>query len=72
MVTLLSSFPRLTYLAVFADDLDNDMANGFAWARLLQHIKHFEFELEFSDDAFRQQPCNLDSFRTEFWLEEKK
>ncbi|CAF4211141.1 unnamed protein product [Rotaria sp. Silwood2] len=72
MVTLLSSFPRLTYLAVFADDVDDDMADGFAWAQSLQHIKHFEFELQFSDDAFQQQPFNLDSFRTKFWLEEKK
>jgi len=72
MVTLLSSFPQLVYLAVNPDDVSSDMANGFAWARLLQQIKYFEFKLEFSYNAFEQQPFNLDSFRTKFWLEEKK
>ncbi|CAF3753462.1 unnamed protein product [Rotaria sp. Silwood1] len=71
MATLLSSFPRLTYLTVIADNVNNDMADGFAWARSLQYIKHFEFKLKFSYDAF-EPPLNLDSFRTKFWLEEKK
>ncbi|CAF4486215.1 unnamed protein product [Rotaria sp. Silwood2] len=69
---LLSSFPQLTYFAITASRVTSDMADGFAWSRLLQGIKHFEFELEFSDDAFEQQPLHFDSFRTKFWLEEKK
>ncbi|CAF4157106.1 unnamed protein product [Rotaria sordida] len=72
MTTLLSSFPRLVYLTITADNVDSDMADGFAWARSLQDIKHFEFKLKFIYDAFEQQPLNLDSFRTKFWLEEKK
>ncbi|CAF4328689.1 unnamed protein product, partial [Rotaria sordida] len=72
MTTLLSSFPRLTYLTIIADNVDIDMANGFAWAQLLKYIKHFEFKFEFYYNAFEQQSLNLDSFRTKFWLEEKK
>ncbi|CAF4596248.1 unnamed protein product, partial [Rotaria sp. Silwood2] len=72
MATLLCSFPRLAYLKIIADNVNSDMADGFAWARSLQHIKHFEFKLKFFYDAFEQQQFNLDSFRTKFWLEEKK
>ncbi len=72
MVTLLSSFTRLVYLTVIADNVDSDMADGFAWAQFLQQIKYFEFKLEFCNNAFEQQPLNLDSFRTKFWLEDKK
>ncbi|CAF1399495.1 unnamed protein product, partial [Rotaria sordida] len=72
MTILLSLFPRLTYFKIIASRLNNDMADGYAWAQLLQHIEHFEFELEFNSNVFEQQPLNLDSFRTKFWLEEKK
>ncbi|CAF1400979.1 unnamed protein product [Rotaria sordida] len=72
MTILLSLFPRLTYFTIIANRVNNDMADGYAWARLLQHIEHFEFELEFNSNVFEQQPFNLDSFRTKFWLEEKK
>ncbi|CAF1114490.1 unnamed protein product [Rotaria sordida] len=72
MTTLFSSFPRLAYLTVIADNVDIDMANGFAWAQLLKYVKHFEFKFQFYYDAFEQQSLNLDSFRTKFWLEEKK
>ncbi|CAF3618419.1 unnamed protein product [Rotaria sp. Silwood1] len=71
MVTLLLSFPRLAYLTVIVRYASCNMADGFAWARVLQQIKHFEFKLEFHN-AFKQQSFNLDSFRTKFWLEEKK
>lgn len=72
IVTLLSSFPRLTYLTVIASDLAVDMADGFAWAELLKDIEHFEFNLQFRWIGFGDQWINLDSFRTKFWLEEKK
>ncbi|CAF2974343.1 unnamed protein product [Rotaria sp. Silwood2] len=71
-VIILSSFSRLDYLTVIADDLNNDMANGSAWAELLQEVKHFECKLHFYWRAFTSTPINLDSFRTKFWLEEKK
>jgi len=48
------------------------MADGFQWARILQRIKHFEFKIKFYCNAFRIEPFNLDSFRTKFWLKEKK
>jgi hypothetical protein len=72
MGNLLSSFPQLVYLVVVADDVNSDMADGFMWSRILQQINHFEFKFKFSCNAFRQEPFNLDSFRTKFWLQEKK
>jgi hypothetical protein len=48
------------------------MADGFAWASVLHEVKHFEFKFEFDRYALTEQPINLDSFRTKFWLEEKK
>jgi hypothetical protein len=72
MTNILLSLPQLANLIVIADDLDSDMADGFAWARLLQEIKHFECKLQFDSNAFIQQSINLNSFRTTFWLEEKK
>ncbi|CAF3311328.1 unnamed protein product [Rotaria sp. Silwood2] len=72
MTILLSLFPRLTYFKIIASHLNSDMADGYAWTQLLQHIEHFELELEFNSNVFEQQPLNLDSFRTKFWLEEKK
>ena len=72
MASLLLSFPKLTYLTVIAVNLDSDMANGFAWGRLLTDIEHFEFKLQFHWSAFSRQPIDLDSFRTKFWLEDKK
>jgi hypothetical protein len=72
MTILLLSFPRLTYFAIIASCVNSDMADGYAWAQLLQQVEHFEFELEFDDNAFEQHAFNLDSFRTKFWLEEKK
>jgi hypothetical protein len=72
MTTLLSAFPQLAYLTVIAHDLDSDMADGRVWERLLQQIKHFEFKFIFTLYTSRQEPLSLDSFRTKFWLEEKK
>ncbi len=72
MTNILLSFPQLAHLIVIADDLDSDMADGFAWARLLQEVKHFKCKLQFFWDAFISQPINVNSFRTKFWLEEKK
>ncbi|CAF3945775.1 unnamed protein product [Rotaria sp. Silwood1] len=69
---LLSSFPRLTYFAITASYVNSNMADGYAWAQLLQQTEHFEFELEFDSNAFEQHAFNVDSFRTKFWLEEKK
>ncbi|CAF4839207.1 unnamed protein product [Rotaria sp. Silwood1] len=72
MANILLSFPQLAHLIVIADGSNSDMADGFAWARLLQEIKHFECKLQFDWDLFTEQPNNLNSFRTKFWLEEKK
>jgi hypothetical protein len=72
MVALLSLFPRLIHLILVAHNVDSDMADGFAWSHLLQRIESFHFKLTFSYRAFEQQPFYLDSFRTKFWLEERK
>jgi hypothetical protein len=62
MTALLSSFPRLNYLIVIAYEVNSSMANGFAWAQLLQEIK-----LQFYYDAFlarrEKMVCNLRSKR---------
>jgi hypothetical protein len=67
MTALLSSFPRLNYLIVIAYEVNSSMANGFAWAQLLQEIKHFECKLQFNYDAFltrrEKVVCNLRSKR---------
>jgi hypothetical protein len=72
MVYLLSSFPRLTYLTVIGENLGIGMADGFAWAQLLKDIEHFEFSLQFHWIGYVEQSFVLESFRTKFWLEEKK
>jgi hypothetical protein len=72
MENLISSYPRLAYLEIIAGNVNSNIANGFKWARLLQQIKNFQFKFDFSYYAFEQIPFNLDSFRTKFWLEEKK
>ena len=72
MANLLSSFPQLVYLVINADDVNSGMADGFEWAQILQQINHFEFKFKFSSNAFRQKSFNLNSFRTKFWLQEKK
>jgi hypothetical protein len=72
MAKLLSSFPRLVYLVIIGDDINSDMVDGFEWARILQWIKYFEFKFELFDHAFRKEPLSLDSFRTNFWIKEKK
>jgi hypothetical protein len=72
MSNLLLSCPRLVSLIVIADNVNTDIADGFEWARILQQIKHFEFKFEFSYHTLREEPLSLDSFRTNFWIKEKK
>lgn len=66
------SFPRLTYLTIIVDDAHSKLANGFLWATMLREVKHFQMKLSFGPDVFVRQSIDLDSFRTRFWLEEKK
>ena len=67
-----SSFPRLNHLTVIADDARNKLANGSLWATMLKGVKSFHMNLSFGPDVFSRQSIDLESFRTRFWLEEKK
>ncbi|CAF3092553.1 unnamed protein product [Rotaria sp. Silwood2] len=65
---LLSPMTRLTHLTLNIDDVESDMINGHAWIPLLTRIIIFQFAFSISN----KNDVDLDSFRTRFWLEEKK
>ncbi|CAF0935104.1 unnamed protein product [Rotaria sordida] len=65
---LLSSMTCLTYLSLDIDNVDNDMINGNVWIPLLTRIIAFQFIFKISNEM----NIDLNTFRTQFWLEEKK
>ncbi|CAF1156845.1 unnamed protein product [Rotaria sordida] len=65
---LLSSMICLTHLSLDVYVVDNNMINGNAWIPLMTRIVIFQFIFKISNDI----NIDLDSFRTQFWLEEKK
>jgi hypothetical protein len=65
---LLSLIIRLTHLTLHIDETESDMINGHLWIPLLTRIIVFQFMFRVSKRA----KVDLDSFRTQFWLEEKK
>ncbi len=65
---LLSSMIRLTHLTLDIDNTESDLINGHTWIPLLTRIIVFQFVFRIS----RNDNIDLDSFRTQFWLEEKK
>ncbi|CAF3307220.1 unnamed protein product [Rotaria sp. Silwood2] len=64
----LSPMTRLTHLCLNIFNVESDMINGHAWIPLLTRIIIFQFVFSISNKV----DVNLDSFRTRFWLEEKK
>ncbi|CAF2137259.1 unnamed protein product [Rotaria magnacalcarata] len=64
----LSQMRHLTYLTIFANVLRGDIVDGERWARLVNNIVTFKFSFLISN----RECVNLNSFRTRFWLEEKK
>jgi hypothetical protein len=65
---LLAPMIRLTHLTLHIKNVENDSCNGHRWIQLLTRIIVFQFIFEISD----KNHVDLDSFRTRFWLEEKK
>jgi hypothetical protein len=65
---LISSMIRLTHLTLHIIETKSDLINGHAWIPLLTRIIVFQFMFEIS----KSDNVDLDSFRTPFWLEEKK
>ncbi|CAF3930779.1 unnamed protein product, partial [Rotaria sp. Silwood1] len=65
---LLSPMTCLTHLTLNIKNVKSDMINGHAWIPLLTRIITFQFVFSIS----KKDDVDLDSFRTRFWLEEKK
>lgn len=69
---LLSSMKLLTHFTLIADGVDIEWVDGNRWARLLAPITTFKFVFTFYLDALGDEPLNLQSFQTNFWLLEKQ
>lgn len=69
---IFASFPRLEHLTVIVDDARMNLADGSLWAAVLREVNDFQMRLSFPADVFLRQSMDLESFRTKFWLEEKK
>ena len=69
---LLSPMTQLVHLTIIADEVNIDMADGAAWAQLLSKIVTFKFCFTFERFTFTQTQINFDSFRSPFWVDEKK
>ncbi|CAF2837378.1 unnamed protein product [Rotaria sp. Silwood2] len=65
---LLSLMTRLTHLSLNIFNVESNMFNGDAWIPLLTRIIVFQFVFRILTGV----NIDLNSFRTEFWLEEKK
>ncbi|CAF1145848.1 unnamed protein product [Rotaria sordida] len=65
---LLLPMTRLTHLSLNISNVESDMINGDAWTPLLTRIIIFQFVFKISNGV----NIDLHSFRTRFWLEEKK
>ncbi|CAM4763751.1 unnamed protein product [Rotaria magnacalcarata] len=71
MKQLLREMTRLVHLTIVAYDIYNDIIDGFAWERILANIITFKFLFSFHESTWTQEPIELESFRTPFWLENK-
>ncbi|CAF1929997.1 unnamed protein product [Rotaria magnacalcarata] len=71
MKQLLREMTRLVHLTIVAYDIYNDIIDGFAWERILANIITFKFLFSFHESTWTQEPIELESFRTLFWLENK-
>jgi hypothetical protein len=65
---MLSNLPRLKYLELVAN-CNNDVVNGQRWQMKVKSLVTFKFMFYLS---VQLQSQDLDSFRTSFWLEEKR
>ena len=69
---MLHSLKQLTHLTVISNNVQYDMANGWIWSDLLKSISVFKFHFTFGQSTFTSPPIDLTSFRTPFWLKEKR
>jgi hypothetical protein len=65
---LLSPMTHLTHLTLDICKVESNLINGYTWIPLLTRITVFQFVFAIS----QRDNVDLDSFRTQFWLEEKK
>jgi hypothetical protein len=65
---LLSSMTHLTHFTLHVNETESDLINGHRWIPLLTRIIVFRFMFGISD----KDNVDLDTFRTQFWVEEKK
>ena len=65
---MMISLPRLKHLELRAD-CNNDVVDGERWQMQVKSLVIFHFKLHLSDELVSE---DLDSFRTSFWVEEKR
>ncbi|CAF2757505.1 unnamed protein product [Rotaria sp. Silwood2] len=65
---LLSAMMHLTHLTFHVNETESDLINGHTWIPLLTRIIVFRFMFGISE----KDNVDLNTFRTQFWLEEKK
>ena len=69
---MLQSLGQLTDLTVIGNDIQYDMVDGWTWSRLLKSIVTFKFVFIFARIISTSATIDLTSFRSSFWLEEKR
>ena len=65
---MMSNLPRLRHLELVSH-CDNDVIDGHRWHKKVNKLDTFNFMFHISDELQSEQ---LDSFRTPFWLNEKR
>ena len=70
--TMLQSLGQLTDLTVIGNDIQYDMVDGWTWSRLLKSIVTFKFVFILDRIISTSATIDLTSFRSSFWLEEKR
>jgi len=63
---LVSSMIHFNRLTLHVNNAKNDLINGYAWIPLLTRIIVFRFMFGISE----KDNVDLNTFRTQFWLEE--
>jgi hypothetical protein len=66
---LLQNFPQLTHFEIKCNGASDDIADGYRWQLIIQSFTIFNFKFDVNLDSIEQ---TLNSFRTSFWLEEKR
>lgn len=64
----MSNLPRLRHLTLFSS-CDKDVVNGHHWERIVRNLLTFTFKFSTYQEIESEQ---LNSFRTSFWLDQKR